>query len=89
MIFAYALATISIGSELQEEVTFQRCNDGKDVVRPVSSCWLEHSPYRQLHLLWCLQGLWQNMRGDHEWKPLKRRGLASRGAEWPAEKMMT
>lgn len=48
-----------------------------------------HSPYRQLHLLWFLQGLWQYLRGDDESKPLKRKGLASAGAQSPAEKMIT
>lgn len=78
MIFGYAFATvISIGSVLQEEVTYKRYNDWKDVVRLVSYCFLEHFPYRQFNMIWRLQGLWQYLRGDHEWKPLKRKGLAS------------
>ncbi len=82
MIFGYAFATvISIGSVLQEEVTYKRYNDWKDVVRLVSYCFFEHFPYRQLHMIWRLQGLWQYMRGDHEWKPLKRKGLASARAQ--------
>jgi cellulose synthase/poly-beta-1,6-N-acetylglucosamine synthase-like glycosyltransferase len=82
MIFGYAFATvISIGSVLQEEVTYKRYNDWKDVVRLVSYCFFEHFPYRQLHMIWRLQGLWQYLRGDHEWKPLKRKGLASVSAK--------
>ncbi len=82
MIFGYAFATvISIGSVLQEEVTYKRYNDWKDVVRLVSYCFFEHFPYRQLHMIWRLQGLWQYLRGDHEWKPLKRKGLASARAQ--------
>lgn len=78
MIFGYAFATvISIGSVLQEEITYKRYNDWKDVVRLVSYCFLEHFPYRQLHMFWRVQGLWQYLRGDHVWKPLKRKGLAS------------
>lgn len=78
LIFGYAFATvISIGSVLQEEITYRRYNDWKDVVRLVSYCFFEHFPYRQLHMIWRLQGLWQYLRGDHEWKPLKRKGLAS------------
>lgn len=78
MIFGYAFATvISIGSVLQEEVTYKRYNDWKDVIRLVSYCFFEHFPYRQLNMIWRLQGLWQYSRGDHEWKPLKRKGLAS------------
>jgi len=78
LIFGYAFATvISIGSVLQEEVTYKRYNEWKDVVRLVSYCFLEHFPYRQLHMVWRLQGLWQYLRGDYTWKALKRKGLAS------------
>jgi len=78
LIFGYAFATvISIGSVLQEEITYKRYNDWKDVVRLVSYCFFEHFPYRQMHMAWRLQGMWQYLRGDHEWKPLKRKGLAS------------
>ena len=76
LIFGYAFATvISIGSVLQEEITYKRYNDWQDVVRLVSYCFLEHFPYRQLHMIWRLQGLWQYLRGDFVWKPLKRKGL--------------
>lgn len=78
LIFGYAFATvISIGSVLQEEITYKRYNDWQDVVRLVSYCFLEHFPYRQMHMLWRLQGLWQYVRGDFSWGPLKRKGLGS------------
>jgi len=78
LIFGYAFATvISIGSVLQEEITYKRYNDWQDVVRLVSYCFFEHFPYRQLHMIWRLQGLWQYLRGDLAWRPLKRKGLAS------------
>jgi len=78
LIFGYAFATvISIGSVLQEELTYKRYSDWQDVVRLVSYCFFEHFPYRQLHMIWRLQGLWQYMRGDVVWKPMKRRGLQS------------
>jgi cellulose synthase/poly-beta-1,6-N-acetylglucosamine synthase-like glycosyltransferase len=78
LLFGYAFATvISIGSVLQEELTYKRYNDWRDVARLVSYCFLEHFPYRQLHMIWRLQGLWQYLRGDVAWKPLKRRGLES------------
>jgi hypothetical protein len=60
-----------------EEITYKRYNDWQDVARLVSYCFLEHFPYRQLHMVWWLQGLWQYFRGDHAWKPLKRKGLQS------------
>ena len=78
LLFGYAFATvISIGSVLQEEITYKRYNDWRDVVRLVSYCFLEHFPYRQLHMVWRLQGLWQYLRGDNVWRPLTRKGLAS------------
>src|SRR5437899_2398458 len=76
LLFGYAFATvISIGSVLQEEVTYKRYNDWQDVARLVSYCFLEHFPYRQLHMFWRLQGIWQYLRGDMAWKRVKRQGL--------------
>jgi len=78
LLFGYAFATvISIGSVLQEEITYKRYNDWQDVVRLVSYCFFEHFPYRQFHMVWRLQGLWQYFRGDVVWRPLKRKGLDS------------
>src|SRR5467141_1691608 len=78
LLFGYAFATvISIGSVLQEEITYKRYNDWQDVARLVTYCFLEHFPYRQLHMIWRLQGLWQYLRGDLVWRPRKRKGLES------------
>jgi cellulose synthase/poly-beta-1,6-N-acetylglucosamine synthase-like glycosyltransferase len=78
MLFGYAFATlISIGSVLQEEITYKRYNDWQDVARLVTYCFVEHFPYRQMHMIWRLQGLWQYLRGDNVWRPLKRKGLES------------
>jgi cellulose synthase/poly-beta-1,6-N-acetylglucosamine synthase-like glycosyltransferase len=78
MIFGYAFATvISMGAVLQEELTYKRYNDWQDVARLVTYCFLEHFPYRQLHMVWRLRGLWEYMRGDMSWKPLERKGLQS------------
>jgi cellulose synthase/poly-beta-1,6-N-acetylglucosamine synthase-like glycosyltransferase len=82
LLFGYAFATIiSIDSVLQEEITYRRYNDWHDVARLISYCFFEHFPYRQLHMIWRLQGLWQYMRGDHAWGTLKRKGLESAGAQ--------
>jgi cellulose synthase/poly-beta-1,6-N-acetylglucosamine synthase-like glycosyltransferase len=78
MIYGYVFATaISIGSVLQEEITYKRYNDWQDVLWLVSYCFFEHFPYRQMHMFWRLQGLWQYMRGDVTWKALKRQGMES------------
>jgi len=75
LLFGYAFATvISIGSVLQEEITYKRYNDWQDVARLVTYCFLEHFSYRQMHMIWRLQGLWQYLRGDMVWKGLKRQG---------------
>jgi cellulose synthase/poly-beta-1,6-N-acetylglucosamine synthase-like glycosyltransferase len=82
LLFGYAFATvISIGAVLQEELTYKRYEDWQDVARLVSYCFLEHFPYRQLHMLWRLQGLWQYFRGDMAWAPIKRTGLESAHTE--------
>lgn len=82
MLFGYGFATvISLGSVLQEELTYKRYNDWQDVARLVSYCFLEHFPYRQLHVIWRLQGLWQYFRGDMAWRPLKRQGQESVDAD--------
>jgi cellulose synthase/poly-beta-1,6-N-acetylglucosamine synthase-like glycosyltransferase len=78
LLFGYTFATvISIGSVLQEEITYKRYNDWQDVVRLVSYCFFEHFPYRQMHMFWRLQGIWQYLRGDHVWGTLKRKGMQS------------
>ena len=81
LLFGYAFATlISIGSVLQEELTYKRYNAKRDVVRLILFCFLEHFPYRQLHMFWRLQGMWQYLRGDLIWKPMRRVGFESRPA---------
>ena len=83
LLFGYAFATIiSLGSVLQEELTYKRYNDWHDVARLVTYCFAEHFPYRQLHMFWRLQGMWQYLRGDTVWHPLKRRGTASTEASF-------
>jgi cellulose synthase/poly-beta-1,6-N-acetylglucosamine synthase-like glycosyltransferase len=82
LLFGYAFATvISIGSVLQEELTYKRYNDWRDVARLISYCFLEHFPYRQMHMIWRLQGIWQYLRGDVVWRPIKRQGLQLAGKQ--------
>lgn len=76
LIFGYLFAAlISVGAVLQEEVTYRRYNDWRDVVWLIAYCFLEQIPYRQLQLYWRLQGTWQYLRGDVSWGPLKRAGF--------------
>lgn len=81
LLFGYAFATmISIGSVVLEEITYKRYNDWKDMARLVIYCLFEHFPYRQLHMIWRLQGLWQYLRGDLAWRPLQRVGFKGQAA---------
>jgi hypothetical protein len=45
------------------------------MLRLLVFCFLEHFPYRQLNLLWRLQGLWRYLRRDTSWGELKKAGL--------------
>lgn len=76
MIYGYLFAAmISVGAVLQEELTYRRYNDWRDVAWLMLYCFLEQFPYRQMHLIWRLQGMWQYARGDVVWRPMERVGL--------------
>ena len=73
LLFGYAFATlISIGSVLLEEMTYRRYGDWKEVAKLLFYCLVEHFPYRQMTMIWRLQGIWQYMRGDLEWRAMTR-----------------
>lgn len=76
LIYGYLFAAmISVGAVLQEEITYRRYNDWRDVGWLILFCFIEQFPYRQMHLFWRLQGLWQYSRGDVVWRPVERVGL--------------
>jgi cellulose synthase/poly-beta-1,6-N-acetylglucosamine synthase-like glycosyltransferase len=76
LLFGYAFATaLSVGGVLLEEITYRRYASWRDVSRLLVFCFLEHFPYRQLNLLWRLQGLWRYVRRDTSWGELKKAGL--------------
>src|SRR6185437_1600820 len=81
MIYGYLFAAmISVGAVLQEELTYRRYNDWRDVAWLMLYCFLEQFPYRQMHLIWRLQGMWQYARGDVAWRPMDRVGLEGAAA---------
>jgi cellulose synthase/poly-beta-1,6-N-acetylglucosamine synthase-like glycosyltransferase len=81
MVFGYAFATmISIGSVLQEEITYRRYSDWRDVTRLLLFSFLEHFPYRQLQMIWRLEGVWQFLRGDRTWGKMQRVGFSTHPA---------
>ena len=76
LLFGYAFATlISIGSVLQEELTYRRYNDWRDVIRLIIFCFLEHFPYRQLQMFWRFRGIQHYLQGDVTWGQLQREGF--------------
>ncbi len=78
LVYGYLFAAmISVGAVLQEEVTYRRYSDWRDVARLILFCFFEQIPYRQMHLIWRLQGIWQYARGDVVWHPMQRVGLES------------
>jgi cellulose synthase/poly-beta-1,6-N-acetylglucosamine synthase-like glycosyltransferase len=81
LIFGYAFATlISIGSVLLEEMTYRRYSDWREVARLLLYCLFEHFPYRQMTLVWRLQGIWQYLHGDFTWREMKRAGMPAEQA---------
>ncbi len=73
LIFGYAFATlISIGAVLLEEMTYRRYSDWREVGRLLFFCLFEHFPYRQMTMIWRLEGLWQYLRGDLAWGEIRR-----------------
>lgn len=78
LLFGYAFATlISIGAVLLEEMTYRRYNKAREVTRLLLYCLFEHFPYRQITMIWRLQGLWQYFRGDLQWREMKRTGIST------------
>ena len=78
LLYGYAFATlISIGSVLLEEMTYRRYSNWHEVARLLLYCLFEHFPYRQMTLIWRLQGIWQYLRGDFAWREMKRAGISS------------
>jgi hypothetical protein len=78
LLFGYAFATlISMGAVLLEEMTYRRYSSWREVARLLLYCLLEHFPYRQMTMIWRLQGLWQYLRGDHTWRAMKRVGIGA------------
>ena len=78
LLFGYAFATlISIGAVLLEEMTYRRYSDWREVARLLLYCLLEHFPYRQMTMIWRLQGVWQYLRGDLHWREMRRVGVGA------------
>jgi hypothetical protein len=76
LLFGYAFATmISVGAVLLEEMNYRRYTDLREVARLLLYCLVEHFPYRQMTMIWRLQGIYQYLRGDLKWREMKRIGI--------------
>ena len=62
---------------LLEEMTYRRYSDWREVARLLLYAMVEHFPYRQLTMIWRLQGLWQYLRADLKWREMKRVGTGA------------
>jgi cellulose synthase/poly-beta-1,6-N-acetylglucosamine synthase-like glycosyltransferase len=81
LLFGYAFATaLSVGGVLLEEITYRRYGNWRDVSRLLMYCFLEHFPYRQMNLVWRLQGMWRYLRRKGSWGEMKRTGIVASGA---------
>lgn len=82
LIFGYAFSTlISIGAVLLEEMTYRRYSNWREVGRLLFFCLFEHFPYRQMTMIWRLQGIWEYMRGNVHWGEIKRKGTSGEQAQ--------
>jgi hypothetical protein len=82
MLFGIFFATlISIGAVMLEEITYRRYQDWREVAKLILFCFLEHFPYRQVHLYWRLRGIWQYARGDVAWGRMNRVGFTTSAAK--------
>jgi hypothetical protein len=67
-------SAMSVGSVLLEEITYRRYPTWTEVARLILYCFLEHLPYRQVHLVWRLRGTWQFLFGSSTWQAIERSG---------------
>lgn len=82
LMYGIVFATlISIGAVLLEEITYRRYQDWREVAKLILFCFLEHFPYRQMHLYWRLRGTWQYALGDVAWGRMNRVGFTTSRAK--------
>ncbi len=85
LLFGYLFGTmISIGAVVIEEMTYHRYNDAGDLLRLIVACFLEHMPYRPLHSIWRLMGMWQFMTGQNSWAAMEKAGFPRKADASPA-----
>ena len=74
---AYGYGMVLNMATLMLEVTsFRRYRQPRDIARLMAWGILETFGYRQLTVIWRLQGLWSYLRGSREWGAQERKGVA-------------
>ncbi len=73
---AYGLgAVLTAATLVLEAVSFNRYSRPIDQLRLLGWTLVENLGYRQLTVLWRLQGLWKYLRGRRDWGAMERRGF--------------
>ncbi len=68
---------LSTWAVILEEATFRVYERPRDFVRLILYAFLEPFGYRQLTVVWRLQGFWNAMRGLTHWGEMQRKGFAT------------
>lgn len=70
---------VSIGGLALAEAQLRRLEKTSDLVLLALVAVLENFGYRQLCMIWRVQGLWQFVTGDKSWGVMTRKGFAANG----------
>jgi cellulose synthase/poly-beta-1,6-N-acetylglucosamine synthase-like glycosyltransferase len=68
---------LNLSTLLLEEFSFQRYSSMRDRLLLILWSMLENFGYRQLSVIWRLNGMWKYFRGNKEWGVMERTGLTS------------
>jgi hypothetical protein len=75
---AYGLgAVLTLMTLVMEEASFQRYDSFADRALLVLWALVENVGYRQLTVIWRLQGIWKYLRGSKSWGAMERKGFAA------------
>ncbi|MFC5402217.1 glycosyltransferase family 2 protein [Cohnella soli] len=69
--------TLSMGSILLEQMSFRKYTSFKDTMRLVLFALLENLGYRQLTILFRIEGIFKFRKGRHAWGAIKRKQFVS------------
>jgi cellulose synthase/poly-beta-1,6-N-acetylglucosamine synthase-like glycosyltransferase len=76
-LMAYGLGSVlTVMTLVMEEASFHRYDSFKDRLILVLWAFVENLGYRQLTVIWRLQGIWKYLRGSKSWGAMERKGFA-------------